>query len=307
MQVSVMVNGVPGPMAVAVAEACLDRGFNVVPLAFTGPQIRENEIIIKGEERTQWVELVTGPGHNDEANAKMAKLKEDFPDLVVVDYTSPNAVTNNVKCYVENDADFVMGTTGGDPTEIDPILDKGKNIAVLAPNMAKQIVALQATIKDMAARYPRSFEGYTLTVTESHQSKKADTSGTAKAVVAHLVDLNGGNFDDAFNSIVKLRTKEDSMNFGVPEDYVDAGHAYHTYHMTSSDGSVNFELQHNVCGRRVYAEGTADAVTFVAEQQQAKEAARKKFFLKRIWKGLFGRSTKRIFTMIDILEAEKMN
>lgn len=306
MQVSVMVNGVPGPMAVAVAEACLDRGFNIVPLAFTGPQIRENEIIIKGEERTQWVELVTGPGHSDEADAKLSKLKEDFPHLVVVDYTHPSAVTNNVQCYVKNDADFVMGTTGGDPAEIDPLLDKGKNIAVLAPNMAKQIVALQATLKDMANRYPRSFEGYTLTVTESHQSKKADTSGTAKAVVAHLVDLNGGNFDDAFNSIVKLRTKDDSMGFGVPEEYIDAGHAFHTYHMTSSDGTVDFELQHNVCGRRVYAEGTADAVAFVAEQREAKTAARKKFFLKRIWKGLFNRSPRRIFSMIDVLEAEKM-
>lgn len=307
MQISVMVNGVPGPMAVAVAEACLDRGFHVVPMAFTGPQIRENEVIIKGEKRTQWVELVTGPGHNDEAGAKLAKLKADYPDLVVVDYTHPSAVTNNIKCYVENDADFVMGTTGGDPSEIDPLLEKAKNIAVLAPNMAKQIVALQATLKEMAARYPRSFEGYTLTVTESHQSKKADTSGTAKAVVAHLVDLNGGNFDEAFNSIVKLRTKESSMNFGVPEQYVDAGHAFHTYHLTSADGSVHFELQHNVCGRRVYAEGTADAVGFVVDQQKAlKNASRKRYLLKRLWGKLTGGGIKRVFDMIDILEAEKM-
>ena len=282
-----MVNGIPGPMATAVAEACLDRGLNILPLAFTGPGIQQNEVIIKGAERTQWVELVVGPGTNPKASETLAKLKKEHPDLIVVDYTHPSATLGNVETYVENSVDFVMGTTGGDPDKINAALEKGTNIAVIAPNMAKQIVALQATLKDMAIKYPRSFEGYTLTVTESHQSTKADTSGTAKAVVAHLIDLNGGNFDKAFEGIVKLRNKEDSMKFGVPEEFIDAGHAFHTYSMTSADGSVTFELKHNVCGRRVYAEGTADAVEFIAKLQ--KEG-----------------TDKRVLTMMDILESEAM-
>ena len=36
-----------------------------------------------------------------------------------------------------------------------------------------------------------------------------------------------------------------------------------TYTLQSSDGSVTFELKHNVVGRRVYAEGTADAIIFL--------------------------------------------
>ena len=285
---SVMINGLPGPMATAVAETCLDRGLNVIPLAFTGPGILQNEVIVEGKKRTQWVELVVGPGSNPKASDILAKLKEDNPNLIIVDYTHPDAVLGNVETYVKNKADFVMGTTGGSPDDINAALDKGDNIAVIAPNMAKQIVALQAALKDMATKYPRSFEGYTLTVTESHQSTKADTSGTAKAVVAHLVDLNGSNFDEAFESIVKLRNKDDSMKFGVPEEFIDAGHAFHTYTMTSADGSVSFELKHNVCGRRVYAEGTVDAVEFIAKLR--KECV-----------------SKRIFNMIDILESEAMN
>lgn len=34
----------------------------------------------------------------------------------------------------------------------------------------------------------------------------------------------------------------------VPEEHL-LGHAYHTYRLTSPDGSVGFEFQHNVCGR----------------------------------------------------------
>ena len=46
---------------------------------------------------------------------------------------------------------------------------------------------------------------------------------------------------------------------GVPEAALK-GHAYHTYALKSADGSVGFEFQHNVQGRRTYADGTVDAV-----------------------------------------------
>ena len=36
--------------------------------------------------------------------------------------------------------------------------------------------------------------------------------------------------------------------------------------MTSPDGTVEFQLKHNVAGRSVYAEGTADAVKFLAKK-----------------------------------------
>jgi 4-hydroxy-tetrahydrodipicolinate reductase len=53
--------------------------------------------------------------------------------------------------------------------------------------------------------------------------------------------------------------------------------------------SVSFELQHNVCGRRVYAEGTADAVEFLHRAVLDKT------------------SEKRIYNMIDVLESGGMN
>lgn len=41
----------------------------------------------------------------------------------------------------------------------------------------------------MAQQFPGAFSGYNLAVTESHQRTKADTSGTAKAVVGSLQRL----------------------------------------------------------------------------------------------------------------------
>lgn len=47
--------------------------------------------------------------------------------------------------------------------------------------------------------------------------------------------------------------------------------------------SVEFQFRHNVCGRRMYADGTADAVEFIANK--ASEAAEK-----------------RVYNMVDVLK-----
>ena len=52
-----------------------------------------------------------------------------------------------------------------------------------------QVVAFQAMMEMMAQQFPGAFSGYNLAVTESHQRTKADTSGTAKAVVGSLQRL----------------------------------------------------------------------------------------------------------------------
>lgn len=284
MGLNVMVNGMPGPMALEVARACIDRGFNLVPVGFTGPN-QPNSITVDGAKSNVNVELKAGPGIGNDASAAMKDLKAMYPDLVVVDYTHPSAILNNLACYVDHGCEFVMGTTGGDPSSMMDIFDKGTNLAVIAPNMGKQIVALQAALQEMAKRFPGSFEGYKLAVTESHQSSKADTSGTAKAVVSHLVTLSADSFKE--DDIVKLRQRDAQLAFKVPEDHL-GGHAFHTYRLTSPDNSVSFELQHNVCGRRVYAEGTADAVAFIHKMKKSG-------------------SSKRLYNMIDVLESGQMN
>ena len=162
-KISVMVNGMPGPMAVEVAKACLDRGYNLIPIGFTGPN-QPDHITVSGANTFVDVELVAGPGISDNAGNALKILKELHPNLIIVDYTHPSAILSNLACYVENDCDFVMGTTGGDSDKMMEIFGKGKNRAVIAPNMAKQIVALQAALQEMSTRFPKSFADYKLTV-----------------------------------------------------------------------------------------------------------------------------------------------
>jgi len=269
----VMVNGMPGPMATAAAEACLRKGLSLSPVAMTGPDIAPATITIVDEVTKRHADVRLIPSNNvEEIESAVEGLKVGFStirtglQIIAIDYTHPSAVNNNARFYIKNDIPFVMGTTGGDRDALMQDMDEAKAFAVIAPNMGKQIVAMQAALEDLAEKYPSAFGGYNLHVRESHQKTKADTSGTAKAVVDSLKVLSGKS-EYGYDDIEMIRNDEESMDFGVKEDALN-GHAFHTYTLTSPDGSVEFQLKHNVSGRNVYAEGTADAVKFLSRKMR---------------------------------------
>eukprot|EP00184_Porphyridium_aerugineum_P003449 CAMPEP_0184706508 /NCGR_PEP_ID=MMETSP0313-20130426/36794_1 /TAXON_ID=2792 /ORGANISM="Porphyridium aerugineum, Strain SAG 1380-2" /LENGTH=293 /DNA_ID=CAMNT_0027168061 /DNA_START=366 /DNA_END=1247 /DNA_ORIENTATION=- len=278
-ELAVMVNGLPGAMASEVAKAVTRRHLKLLPYAMTGANVTEKEKQINDVH----VQLIT-PQYASEA---LEKIHACYPNMVCIDYTHPSVVNANASLYASKGISYVMGTTGGDTEKmISEVKHKGGHMyAIIAPNMGKQIVAFQAAMKIMADQFPNAFAGYTLTVVESHQKTKADTSGTAKAVVASFNKL-GLNFN--VSQIEMVRDPKQSVDrMGVPEEAALTGHAYHTYHLTSPDGSVNFEFQHNVAGRTVYAEGTVDAIQFLHHQRSLK-------------------SKQHVFDMIDVLRGGAM-
>jgi 4-hydroxy-tetrahydrodipicolinate reductase len=282
--VVLMMNGLPGAMGHEVSAACLRRGFQIAPIALTGPGAPSHVNVSDGEGGpTTAVRLVAG----DDAVGRLeaaAELKAKYGDsLVCVDFTHPSAVNMNAQFYADNGFAFVMGTTGGDREHLRKVTEDAGNYAIIAANMCKQIVAFQATFESMANSFPGAFSGYKMDLTESHQSTKADTSGTAKDMVQHF---NGLGLDFHVDDITKIRTADAQADFGVPSSAL-RGHAFHTYTLTSEDGSVEFQFKHNVAGRRTYAEGVADAVAFLAAQRKAE-------------------SDKKVFNMIDVLAAGKM-
>mmetsp|Transcript_2425 Transcript_2425/g.3552 ORF Transcript_2425/g.3552 Transcript_2425/m.3552 type:complete len:333 (-) Transcript_2425:1557-2555(-) len=281
--VQVMVNGMPGPMATAAAEACLRKGLKLSPVAMTGPDIESSTITVYDgvTGKSSDVRLIPAT-ETEELESAIAGLKSSCGDenLLCIDYTHPSAVNSNAKFYVKNKLPFVMGTTGGDRDQLMADVEGSKHFAVIAPNMGKQIVALQSALEDLATKFPSSFAGYKLEVTESHQKTKADTSGTAKAVIDSIKKLSDDDF--TYDDIEMIRDDEEAVAFGVPADAMK-GHAFHTYTLTSPDGSTSFQLQHNVAGRTIYAEGTADAVKFLAKKLRTEDEGN-------------------VFSMINVLE-----
>jgi 4-hydroxy-tetrahydrodipicolinate reductase len=273
--IKVMVNGLPGSMAGAVARHVLnDSRFELIPFSFTGPEISESETRIENIT----VRLV----RPEDRDATLSKVRAVGSDFISVDYTHPSAVNSNGDFYCANMLPFVMGTTGGDRDRLEEAVRHSSTAAVIAPNMAKQIVGFQAMMAQAARLFPGLFEGYSLEIRESHQKGKADTSGTAKAMVTYFNDL-GLPFVEA--DILKERDPERQKNlWGIPEKFL-TGHGWHTYTLTSADGTVRFEFSHNVNGREVYARGTLDAIAYLHVKFQ--QGARGK-----------------VFSMIDVLQGK---
>jgi 4-hydroxy-tetrahydrodipicolinate reductase len=266
-------------MGHATAEAAVRAGCELVPFSLTGSSeaVAVGNIGVCGIP----VELI-GP---EERQRRMDDIRSKYPNMVIVDYTLPQAVNENAKFYCKNRLPFVMGTTGGDrELLLKDVLASG-NYGVIAPNMGKQIVAFQTMMEMMADKFPGCFSGYTLNVVESHQRTKVDTSGTAKAVVESMRRMCLDSFKDS--DIERVRdTSQQIDRMGVPESAL-SGHAFHTYTLTSPDGSVTLEFKHNVVGRVVYAEGTVDACIFLAKQIE-------------------GGAEKKVYNMIDVLSAGVM-
>jgi 4-hydroxy-tetrahydrodipicolinate reductase len=271
--VKVMVNGIPGNMAVNIARhISADDRFELVPCSLTGPEIQaaehKNETIsirlIKPEEREQVIE----------------DLKQKEGAFLSVDYTHPSAINANAEFYCKYQLPFVMGTTGGDRHDLEACVRASSISAVIAPNMAKQIVGFQAMMEYAAQTFPDLFKGYSLKIKESHQKGKADTSGTAKAMVRYFNQM-GLSFSE--DQIVKERDPQiQTAQWGIPQEYL-AGHGWHTYRLISGDKTVRFEFTHNVNGRDVYARGTLDAVLYLKA---------------RVGEGAQGK----VYTMIDVLK-----
>lgn len=271
--ISVMVNGIPGKVSCTVARHVLgDRRFRLIPCSFTGPEIQEPEHTIGGTA----IRLIR-PESREAAVRELSKAHGDF---LSVDYTHPSAVNANAEFYCRHRLPFVMGTTGGDRQKLQDTVRASDTAAVVAPNMAKQIVGFQAMMEFAAQTFPDLFKGYRLEIRESHQKGKADTSGTAKAMVGYFNRL-GIPF-----SADQIRMERDPQaqqtRWGIPEEHL-AGHGWHTYTLVSPDGTVRFEFTHNVNGREIYALGTLDALIYLAGKIAA---------------GARGR----MFTMIDVLK-----
>lgn len=269
----VMVNGLPGNMAGVVARQVIgDSRFELIEYSLTGPEISETECRIG----TATMRLV----HPDARERVINEIKESEGKFISVDYSQPAAVNGNAEFYCRHSLPFVMGTTGGDRQLLVDTVTASSIPAVIAPNMAKQIVGFQAMMEYASKTFPNLFNGYTLQIKESHQEGKADTSGTAKAMVKYFNAL-GTPFSE--NDIFKERNpKIQSTVWGIPEAYL-GGHGWHSYSLVSDDQTVRFEFSHNVNGREVYGKGTLDALLYLS---------------KKIKGGAKGK----VYTMIEVLK-----
>ncbi len=273
-KINVMINGLPGNVSQVIGEHITsDQRFVLIPYSLTGPEI-DIENMVVGDINIQLI-------HPDSRDIVMDEIMAAYTQFICIDFTHPGAVNSNAQFYCQRSIPFVMGTTGGDRDKLLSTVQNSDIAAVIAPNMAKQIVGFQAMMAWGAEAFPELFKGYGITIRESHQKGKADTSGTARAMVGYFEKLG---LQCTAKDIEQERDPDKQRSdWGIPEEYI-GGHGWHTYTLTSEDQTVTFQFKHNVNGRQIYARGTLDAVLFLH---------------RRVQEGVQGKA----FSMIDVIKS----
>lgn len=109
-------------------------------------------------------------------NDLAAAIKETQPD-VVVDFTRPDAVMNNLRTILGMGVRAVVGTTGftdADLQEVDKLAQENNTAVLIAPNFALGAVVMMKLACEAAKYFPH------VEIIEKHHDKKLDApSGTA--------------------------------------------------------------------------------------------------------------------------------
>lgn len=148
-------------------------------VAVFGAKGRMGEEVCRAVEAAADLELVAAIDASDDLNA--ASQAE-----VVVDFTVPAVVMNNLAWCIDNGVHAVVGTTGFSDERLDVLraqqaVKPGANILV-APNFSIGAV-LMMHFAEQAARYFESAE-----IIELHHPNKVDApSGTSQATAARIV------------------------------------------------------------------------------------------------------------------------
>jgi 4-hydroxy-tetrahydrodipicolinate reductase len=114
---------------------------------------------------------------------------------VVVDFTVPDTVLENVRTCVDAGVHAVVGTTGFDLDELRSITEGGSANVFVAPNFAIGAVLMMRFAAEAARHMPEA------EIVELHHDRKLDApSGTAKRTAQLIADA-GGNVHEPIHSV----------------------------------------------------------------------------------------------------------
>lgn len=262
-KIPILLAGLPGKMATLVAKRLAKNPqYELIPYSLTGPDVKEKKFLLDLGRNSEDLQLIKP----NERNEYLRKIKCEWPSVIVVDFTQPDAIWQNCRDCVYYEIPFVMGTTGftnEDRNLIAIMLSDSEISAVIATNMSVPIVMLMDMFAYAAENYPGALQNCEIRIVESHQVGKKDVSGTALAIGALLKKL-GVNFTGKEN-IHCIRDVIEQRIIGIPE-FAITGHGHHKYSIISQNRNFFLGFEHNIDGREAYVDGTLLAIDFLAKK-----------------------------------------
>jgi dihydrodipicolinate reductase len=175
-------------------------------------------------------------------------------DAVIVNFGSSKNLHRAIEWSEKFDITLIQGSTS-QVAEIDlSTVACPNSTIIMAPNLSLPIVRFMKSFPVFADTIKSGME---MSILESHQSSKKDTSGTARAIASDL------NFPIA--DIESVRKASIQQALGVPLQH-RGGHAHH--HFILSGLGVEISVSTKVNGRRTYAMGALEVASMALRHKK---------------------------------------
>lgn len=176
---------------------------------------------------------------------KLAK-KDIATQLLVIDFSSPDCLSEILKTCVDQELPLVIGTTGLNTNHHELINQAKQTIPILmASNMSIGIANLKQAIKNFLMSTQELFE---CNLVEIHHTQKADApSGTALEIIRFLEELP----DNKIKTPVTVNSHRIDKVFGT-----------HRVEFHNSKETILF--QHIAHSRDIFASGAIDGARWIA-------------------------------------------
>jgi dihydrodipicolinate reductase len=160
-----------------------------------------------------------------------------IPNVVAIHFGSGRQLPELIDLCERMRIPIIQGST-----KLSVPIPTDRDVTIInAPNLSLPMIRFVTAFPQLAQAI---MPGMQVRIVESHQSKKADTSGTARAVA------NALGISEA--EISSIRDPGIQLARGIPEDHL-GGHAFHDFIFTGE--GVKIRVSTEIVGRKTYAEG----------------------------------------------------
>jgi 4-hydroxy-tetrahydrodipicolinate reductase len=167
---------------------------------------------------------------------------------VVIDFTTPESVIQNMRACLANGARMVIGTTGwyDKLPDMRSLCERKQAALLYGTNFSIGMQVVMKLAKEMGAALVPA--GYQFSVVETHHTSKLDRpSGTAISI-AEQVSRGAGT------------------DVAVPIEAIREGDAMGTHVLTAATSAERIVLTHEAMTRRGFAEGAVRAAEWLAHR-----------------------------------------
>ncbi len=188
-------------------------------------------------------------------------IKECSPD-VIIEFTHPDSVMENIKTLLPLGIPIVVGTTGWSNkiTEVQELADNNSNALFYASNYSIGVNMFYRIVEE-AAKLMSNYEDYDVALWEAHHTQKADSpSGTALDLAKAVMR---GNNKKTETIIDAFHEKPQSHQLHVSSTRVGSVPGTHTVFFDSMADTI--ELTHTARNREGFALGAVLAAKWICE------------------------------------------